>query len=88
MSTPMMGTDKPDRHADMARERPQPKRVIPDGWTRGELLISQVFAAGCLLYRSSQPDNRDNIQFPNTAEANDFVGWWYAPMAVRMTEQA
>jgi hypothetical protein len=88
MSQPMMGSEKANRHQDMATVREPPKREIPTGWTRGELLISQVGYNTVLLYRSSEPDNRDNVQFPNVMEANDFLGWWYAPMAVRMCESA
>src|ERR1039458_7244827 len=67
--------------------RVRPKFTVPEGWTRGELLAYQTFSGNVLFYRAGQPDNRDNIQFPSTLEANDFQGWWYAPMAVRAAEQ-
>jgi hypothetical protein len=63
------------------------KFQIPDGWTRGELLRYQSNTQTCIVFRASQPDSRDSIQFEGSQNANDFMGWWYAPLAVRMAEQ-
>jgi hypothetical protein len=65
----------------------RPKHVAPPGWTRGELLAYSVNSQTCLVYRASAENSRDSIQFGSTLEANDFMGWWYAPLAVRMCEQ-
>jgi hypothetical protein len=66
-------------------ERPQ--RVIPNGWTRGELLRYQGNSQTYLLFRATADSSMDSIQFGSAQDANDFLGWWYAPLAVRMAEQ-
>ena len=79
---------KPDRDLIQTVAVERPKHVAPLGWTRGELLAYSSNQQTCLMYRASEGNSRDSIQFGSTLEANDFLGWWYAPMAVRMTEQA
>lgn len=76
-----------DRDLIQTVTRERPKHVIPPGWTRGELLAYSVNSQTCLVYRASAENSRDSIQFGSTLEANDFMGWWYAPLAVRMCEQ-
>jgi hypothetical protein len=84
---PIVSTERTDRIMEEAPP-PRPKYEIPEGWTRGELLNYISNSQTCLFYRNAAANSSDSIQFGSVLEANDFSGWWYAPMAVRMTEQA
>ena len=58
-----------------------PDFTIPNGWITGELLSQLLMANGVrFMPLYERRGIADYVEFTAMDEAQNFIGWWYAPV--------